>query len=80
MTAEILELMKERRKVKGKAEEYEQLDNQIRNVCRETKDAFLNKKCAETLQRQFFGGVLNDIAKLSDIPVIDKFKKLHVCQ
>ena len=47
MTAEILELMDERMKMKNQTGEYELLDKKVRKMCREAKDNFYNKKCAE---------------------------------
>ena len=47
-------MMEERRKVKGKhVSKYNELDNAIRQKCREQKEAWWNKQCDE-IEREFY--------------------------
>ena len=49
MTEEILELMKQRKEQKIKSEaQYQKLEKEIRNKCREAKERWYNKQCEET--------------------------------
>lgn len=47
MNDKILALMKERRKLKGTRSKYRSKDKEIRKVCKETKEKWLNARCKE---------------------------------
>lgn len=54
MTDYILDMMEERRKVKGKdISKYKELDDAIKQKCRDEKEAWWNKQCDE-IEKEFY--------------------------
>ena len=52
-TDQILAKMDERRKNKRNSTQYIELDNEIKRMCKEAKEKWLNKDCEETERLQF---------------------------
>ena len=52
MTEEILEIMEERRLLKGQTERYREKDRQIKRKCKERKEEWLKERCDEIEQLQ----------------------------
>ena len=52
MTAEILQRMDDRKKVKHDKDQYEVVDKEIKQMCKEATELYFNTKCDE-IEKQF---------------------------
>lgn len=66
MTDEILEMMEERRKVKGNAVRYEQMDREVKEKCKERKEEWLKESCEE----------IEELQKVNATRMYDKIKEM----